>query len=252
MRVAIAGKGGSGKTTIAATLARLAGRSGATVVALDADSNPNLAAALGLPHERVVGALPAGLVSRKPDGPALTRPLDEVLDDTTADGPDGVRLAIMGMPAHAGEGCLCGAHATVSAVLADLGSRPGTTTIVDLEATPEHLSRGTARNVDVLLLVTEPYYRSLETARRLAHLAAELPIPRIAAVANKVRSEEERDVVAEFCARHGIELAAAVPWSDAAIEADLSGLALLDHAPDDPVVEGIGALAAALADAPVA
>jgi CO dehydrogenase maturation factor len=243
VRIAMAGKGGAGKTTISATLARLLARSGGTVVGLDADSNPNLATALGLPEDQIVGALPSALVSRRQDGPALTESIEAVLEAYTTAGPDGVRIALMGMPAHAGEGCLCSAHATISAVLADLGDHRDVTTIVDLEASPEHLSRGTARHVDVLALVTEPYYRSLETTRRLARLASELPIPRITAVANKVRSADEASAVAEFCRRHEIDLLGTVPWSADVVDADVARVPLLDSAPDGEVVAAIAELA---------
>lgn len=243
MRVAVAGKGGAGKTTLSASLARLAGRSGIGVVAVDADSNPNLMAALGIERDRAgtASALAPSIVSRRFGGPALSEPLDSVLDRFALMGPDGVRVALMGMPAHADQGCLCGAHATVSAVLDDLGNHPELLTIVDLEASPEHLSRGTARHVDALLLVTEPYYRSLETVRRLASLAAELPIPRVAVVANKVRSPADSEAVAEFCARHSLELAGAIPWSDEVVQADLDGVPAIHRA--EGVVDAISGIA---------
>lgn len=227
MRVAVAGKGGAGKTTIAATLARLAARDGGPVLALDADSNPNLAIALGLAPDTEVPTLPPGIVSRRFDGPALRTSLDEVVDTHTVAGPDGVRLALMGMPTHAEEGCMCAAHATVAAVLADAGAPPRVT-VLDLEASPEHFSRGTARHVDALLLVAEPYYRSLETVRRMAELAAQLPIPRIGVVANKLRSDDDRDAIAAFCERHELELLAAVPWSDEVLDADRARTPVVD------------------------
>lgn len=248
MRLALAGKGGVGKTTLSATIARLVARTGTPVVAIDADSNPNLAAALGMLDvpERDAGFLPLGLVSRRPTGPALTEPVDDVLDQHALVGADGVRLIRMGQPAHADEGCLCSAHATVSAVLADLGARDEALTIMDLEASPEHLSRGTARHADVLLMVTEPYYRSLETIRRLAALAAELAIPTVGVLANKVRSDADHEAVAEFCDRHELHLVAAIPWSDAVLDADGRREALLDAAPDGSVARAVQALIAEL------
>lgn len=238
MRIAIAGKGGAGKTTVAATLARLLAREAAPVVAIDADSNPNLAAALGVGREpQTVSALPTTLVSRRLQGPALTEPVDAVVDRYALQGPDGVRVLLMGMPAHAEEGCLCAAHATVSAVLGDLGTRPDIVALVDMEASPEHLSRGTTRHVDSLLLVTEPYYRSLETVRRLAVLARELPIPHIAVVANKVRSPADAEAIAAFCDRHGLDLLGEVPWSDAVVEADRAAIPLIE-VPDGHEVVG--------------
>ncbi|CAN5548902.1 carbon monoxide dehydrogenase accessory protein CooC [soil metagenome] len=245
MRVALAGKGGAGKTTTAATLARLLARGGDPVVAVDADSNPNLALALGLDRERAraVASLPPELVSRRLDGHRLTEPLETVLDRYATDGPDGVRVLAMGMPAHAEEGCLCAAHATVSALLGDLGDRPDWQTVVDLEASPEHLSRGTARHADVLLLIAEPYYRALEAVRRLARLAAELPIPRVAVVANKLRTTADADAVAQFCDRHDLELAGGIPWSDAVVAADGAGVPLIEDDPDGDVVAAVGRLA---------
>jgi CO dehydrogenase maturation factor len=248
MRVALAGKGGAGKTTIAATLARVEARRGGRVLAVDGDSNPNLAAALGIQAARAgaSGFLPASLVSRRLRGPALTVPVEEVVDRHAIPGPDGVRLLLMGMPAHADEGCLCAAHATVSALLGDLAHRADAVTVVDMEASPEHLSRGTTRHVDVLLLVAEPYYRSLETIRRLAALAAELPIPRVAVVANKVRSAAEAKAVMEFCQRHQLEPVAEVAWSDEVVEADRAGVPLLDAAPLGSTVAAISQLASRL------
>lgn len=248
MRVAVAGKGGAGKTTIAATLARLEARRGVPVIAVDGDSNPNLAAALGIDPRRaaLAASLPASLVSRRLQGPALALPVEEALERHALAAPDGVRLVLMGMPAHAEEGCLCAAHATVSALLGDLGTQPGTLTVVDMEASPEHLSRGTTRHADALLLVAEPYYRSLETVRRLVTLARELPIPQVAVLANKVRSPVEADAVAAFCDRHGLDHLGQVPWSEEVVEADLAGVPLLDAAPEGAAVTAIAQLATRL------
>ncbi|MEO7555531.1 MAG: ArsA-related P-loop ATPase [Acidimicrobiales bacterium] len=251
MRVAIAGKGGSGKTTISATLARLAARRGHGVVAIDADSNPNLASALGFAEGGPTIDLPHDAVSRRPDGPRLTLPLEHVLDAHSRPGPDGVRLATMGEPSHAGAGCLCSAHAVVSALLADLGERPSMLTVIDLEGTPEHLSRGTARHADLLLLVAEPYFRSLEAVRRLATLAAELDVPRIAVVANKLRRDGDAEAIAELSARLDLSVIGGVPFSLEVLDADAVHQPLLDVAPSSDVVVAIGALLdEVLAEAP--
>lgn len=250
MRIALAGKGGAGKTTIAATLARVTARAGARVVAIDADSNPNFGTALGIDRARLAGAppLPASLVSRRLDGPALNVPVGQVIRDHGLPGPDGVDLLCMGAPAHAGEGCLCSAHATVSAVLADLDAHPDTVAVVDMEASPEQLSRGTVRHADVLLLIAEPYFRSLETIRRLAVLGGELSIGRVAVVANKLRSSADGAAIAEFCSRHGLTLWSEVPFSDEVVEADLRAVPLLDAAPEGPVASAVATLAARLGE----
>ena len=245
LRLAVAGKGGAGKTTVSATLARLAARQGRRVLVIDGDSNPNVAVALGCDRELAAGIrpLPTGLVSRRLNGAALVEPVTTVIERHALTAPDDVAVMLMAMPAHADEGCLCSAHATVSAMLADVGNQGDFVSVLDLEASPEHLSRGTTRHVDALLLVVEPYYRSYETARRMALLAAELPIPRVGVVANKLRTDEDRDAISEFCDRHGLELVANLPWSDRVLDADRAGRALIDYDPEGPVVTAVAELA---------
>ena len=244
MRLAVAGKGGAGKTTVSATLARLAARSGQSVVAVDADANPNLAPALGVPPEVAarLGAVPPALVSRRIGGAGLLEPIDDVLERYAVPAPDGVRLLGMGAPAHADEGCLCSAHAVVSALLEDLGAADRFV-VVDMEASPEHLSRGTVRHVDAVCLVAEPYYRSLETVRRMATLVAELPVERVVVVANKVRTPSDGEAIEEFCLRHAFELAGTIPWSDEVVAADRARVPVVDWPAAEPVVTAVAALA---------
>lgn len=247
MRLAVAGKGGAGKTTLSATLARLAARAGRSVVAIDADANPNLAAALGMGPQAAaaLGPVPASLVSRRIGGPGLLEPVADVLDRYALAAPDGVRLLGMGSPAHADEGCLCSAHAVVSSLLEDLGAE-GRVVVVDMEASPEHLSRGTVRHVDVVALVAEPYYRSLETVRRMAALVDELAVQRLVVVANKVRSASDAEAIAEFCLRHELELAGTLPWSDDVLAADRERVPVVEWPATAPVVAAVAGVAAAL------
>ncbi len=247
MRLAVAGKGGAGKTTISATLARLAARSGRSVVALDADANPNLSVALGVAAEAALrlAPVPSSLVSRRIGGTGLTKPIDDVLDHYALTAPDGVRLLGMGAPAHADEGCLCAAHAVVSSLLEDLGSADRFV-VVDMEASPEHLSRGTVRHVDAVCLVAEPYYRSLETVRRMAALVAELPVSFVAVVGNKVRCPQDEVAIREFCDRHGFALAGIVPWSDEVVAADRARVPVVEWPPAHAVVAAVTALAGEL------
>ncbi len=106
MKVAIAGKGGSGKTSISGTLARILARRGRHVLAIDADSNPNLALTLGIPAEQMgsMPTLPRDLLRRTDSGTELTKTLDEVYASHSVTGPDGVRLLVMAHPQHAGTG----------------------------------------------------------------------------------------------------------------------------------------------------
>ncbi|HEV2123231.1 MAG TPA: hypothetical protein VGW38_10715 [Chloroflexota bacterium] len=115
-------------------------------------------------------------------------------------------------------------------------------TVVDMEASIEHLSRGTLRHVDTLLIVTEPYYRALETAGRTVRFARQLNIPHIYAVANKVRSAQDEQAIRDYCAAQELEVAAIVPFDEHVTEADRDGRALLDVAPDSAAVRAISQL----------
>src|SRR5262245_5869583 len=116
-------------------------------------------------------------------------------------------------------------------------------TVVDLEAGLEHLSRGTARHVDTLLLIAEPYFKSLEAAQRSFALAKDLGIVRIYMVANKVRSSRDEETVREFAGRHAVEVVGVVPFDPAVVEADERGVGVMDQAPDAASVVAIRRLA---------
>ena len=122
-------------------------------------------------------------------------------------------------------------------------------TVVDLEAGLEHLSRGTARHVHTLLVIGEPYFKSLETAGRSFTLARELGIDDVRMVANKVRSRQDEETMRAYAGRHGFPLAAVVPYDEAVMAADERGVALIDLQPDAPSVAAVRALANHLLDA---
>jgi CO dehydrogenase maturation factor len=115
--------------------------------------------------------------------------------------------------------------------------------ILDTEASPEHLARGTARYADAMLAVVEPYYKSLETGRRMAVLAKDLGLERVALVANKIRDERDLAAVEEFARANGLEIAGVIPFDDRMPDAEREGVAPLDFAPDTAAVAAIGELA---------
>ncbi len=119
---------------------------------------------------------------------------------------------------------MCGAHAAVRHLLGGM-QESNVITVIDMEAGLEHLSRGTDRHVDALLVVAEPYFKALETARRCVELGRELKIPRVAAVAIKFRSNRDLEVVRKYAASHNIEILAEVPYDDEILSADLAGSA---------------------------
>ncbi|HSD22746.1 MAG TPA: ArsA-related P-loop ATPase [Solirubrobacterales bacterium] len=250
MKLAIAGKGGSGKTSISGTLARLIARDGHTVLAIDGDTNPNLALTLGIPADRIndLPVLPTGLLERGDDGFELKKSLEELRSTHSVSGPDGVTLLVMAHPQEedAGSGCYCGMHATVRELIESATDADADVTLLDTEASPEHLTRGTAKYADVMLTVVEPYFKSLETGRRMAELARGLGLKRVLLVANKVRDENEQAAVDEFAAKHDLEIIATVPYDEKLLEAERAEAAPLDFAADAPAVEAIGGIARSL------
>ena len=243
MKLAVAGKGGSGKTSISGTMARLLAREGHSVLAIDGDSNPNLALTLGIPAEKMnsVPTLPRDLLRRTPEGPELTKTFEEVRSSHSLEGPDGVTLLVMAHPEpeEAGTGCLCGMHATVRTLIESAGEGDRDMTILDTEASPEHLTRGTAKYADVMVTVVEPYFKSLETGRRMAALANDLGLDRVVLVANKIRDERELEAVREFAAKHDLELGGTIPFDDHMPEAERAEKSPLDLDPAAPAVAAI-------------
>lgn len=134
-------------------------------------------------------------------------------------------------------------HATVRSLIESASALEQDVCILDTEASPEHLSRGTARHADAMCVVVEPYYKSLETGRRMAVLAKDLGLARVALIANKIRDEQELAAVREFAGQHALEIAGVVPYDDNMPQAERAGAAPLDFAPNAPAVAAIGELA---------
>jgi CO dehydrogenase maturation factor len=256
MRIAIAGKGGTGKTTIAGTLARALARAGdREVLAIDADTNPNLASVLGITRERAeeIVTLPRNLMERRTQEDGSVKQFfvgdaEAIVDEFGVVGPDDVRLMVMGKVGHAGSGCLCSAHASVRGFLGEIASKPTSDrhVIVDMEAGLEHLSRGTGRHVSRIVAVLEPYYRSMETARNVASLARDLGVTDVVVVANKVRDEADRAAISDFCRAHDMRLVGEVPFDSELAAVERRGRAPIDDAPDSPAVRAIRDLATTL------
>lgn len=246
MKIATVGKGGSGKTTLAGTLARVLASEGKRLLAIDGDPNPNLALTLGLTPkqaDRIVSIPPSIMEIREAEGQRrleMTLPPDELMSRYAVSAPDGISLIVMGKPpdGSAGSGCMCASHRAVRGLIQEM-SALSEHTITDMEAGLEHLKRGTARNVDVMLIVAEPYYRSLEAAVRTFRLAQELKIPHIYVVANKVKDAADRAAIQEFCDKHGMPVIGTVLLESAFAEAERSGRAPVDFAPDSA---GVGAV----------
>ncbi len=236
MKLAVAGKGGVGKTTISAWLARLLAAKGKRVIAIDADPVPSLASALGIEnaHDIVPINKMDQLISERTGAPVGSMGAMFKLNPTVDDLPKklsiedhNVRLLVTGTIEVAGSGCACPQSVFIKALLRHLVLYEDDAVVLDMEAGVEHLGRATAMGVDVMFVVVEPGRRSVSAARHIAKLAAQIGVKKVLAVANKVRSEEDEQAIAK--ALGDIELAAAVRYDSGLVDSDLAGEAAALH-----------------------
>lgn len=264
MRLATVGKGGSGKTTIAGTLTRILSEDGIKVLAIDGDPNPNLALTLGINRDDAnkIKSVPPNLMTLKKDADGnvlkladgtsqleMTMTPDQLINQYAAKAPGDIRLVMIGAPpdGSAGSGCMCASHRAVRGMITEMTDY-GTHTVTDMEAGLEHLKRGTVRNVDMMLIVAEPYYRSLEAASRVWALAGELEVPLIYVVANKVRNADDKQAIEEYCEKHGMPILGLVPNEEKFIEAERRAMSPFDFAPDCEGTKAIREMAQKIAE----
>jgi CO dehydrogenase maturation factor len=131
----------------------------------------------------------------------------------------------------------------VRSIVGEIVSEATDLTLMDMEASIEHMSRGTVRHIDKLLVVVEPYYRALETAGRIVPLARGLGIDRIYAVANKIRSREDEEAVQHYCGNHDLSVIAMIPFDESVLEADRAGRAVIDYDVSSPIVTELSQVA---------
>ncbi len=222
MKIGVVGKGGVGKTTVSALLARNLQARGRRVLAVDTDSNPNLGLSLGLDPDQTeaVPTVPRSIIV----GSRGDLTIEELMADYAVPTPVGVSVMSALRVTEAGAGCTCGGHATVRSLLAEALDTELDDTIIDMEAGIEHLSRsgGTLAHADVLVLVVEPSRKAVITAQRTIGLARELGIAAWIGVGNKV-AEDQQELLEQLCEEHDVPLDVILPSSHFLLAADRLG-----------------------------
>jgi CO dehydrogenase maturation factor len=235
MKIAISGKGGVGKTLLAALLSKIFAESGYSVIAIDADPDANLAATLGFPHPEKITPISemSDLIEERTGArPGKSAPyfkLNPKVDDIPekyAHRLDGIRLMRMGNVKPGGSGCYCPENALLKTLLAHLLVARKEVVILDMEAGIEHLGRGTAGAVDALIVVVEPGRRSIETAFSIKQLASELGLKKLAVVGNKIRSQSDKDFLVSSLP--GFKFLGFIPYDQAIVDADLANRPVLE------------------------
>jgi CO dehydrogenase maturation factor len=204
LKIAITGKGGVGKTTVAAVLARLYAAEGRRVLAVDVDPDANLGLALGMSEAEVGAITPvcrmneliAERTGSESDGLGKFFKINPKVDDIPdrfAVEKNGVKLLVMGTVETGGGGCVCPEHVVLKRLLSHLIIQRDEVVVMDMEAGIEHLGRGTASMVDRFIVVVEPGSRSLQTYHLVKKLAADLGVRQVSVVANKVRGAEDEE-----------------------------------------------------------
>jgi len=234
MKLAISGKGGVGKTLLAASLSKIFAESGYAVIAIDADPDANLAATLGFPDPESITPVSEmkELIEERTGtragqaAPYFTlNPKVDDIPEKYAKRLNGIRLMRMGSVKGGGAGCYCPESALLKTLMAHLLVGTDEAVILDMEAGIEHLTRGTAGAVDKLIVVVEPGRRSIETAASIHKLASDLGIRNLAAVGNKVRSDADKDFMRS--ALPDFEFLGFIPYDQAITDADLANRSVL-------------------------
>ncbi len=235
MKLAVSGKGGVGKTTFSALLIRSLNAQGKHVLAIDADPDANLAAALGIPDaEKIIpiAEMKTLIFERTEARPGsiggffkLNPKVDDLPDALSAK-LENIKLMRLGGVQKGGSGCICPESTLLRALITHIVLARDEVVVMDMEAGIEHLGRATASAVDKLIVVVEPGRRSLDTAEHINKLASEIGLKKVAVVGNKIRNKNDE----KFLRAHldAFEFLGFIPYDDALIEADLEGVSPFD------------------------
>jgi CO dehydrogenase maturation factor len=235
--ILVAGKGGTGKTLISALLVRNQIKHG-SVFAIDADPDSNLPEALGVEIAKTVGDVRESALEPKSRlTENRTTPAEKIMEQGIMEAiveRKGFDLLVMGR--SEGEGCYCVVNHILRSVI-DSQARNYDTIIIDSEAGLEHISRRTARDVDVMLVVSDASVKGIATARRVKEIAAELRIDfgHTVLLANKI-TEQTREIIAGHVKKEGLELLGFIPFDLNVSELDALGKPIWELPADSPVM----------------
>ena len=237
MKIAITGKGGTGKTTAAGIIAHCFKDGGYDVLAVDADPDANLASSLGLPPEISEKIKPISQQRQliKERTGANPRQFGQLfkLNPKVSDIPDefcvkfqGIKLLVMGTVRSGGEGCACPENVLLKNLLSELILHRKEVIVVDMEAGIEHLGRATAKSIDRMLIVVEPGLRSIQTAHTILKMGKDIGVPSFAILGNKVRSDQQgKWITHQF---PGNMILGVIPYDESIQNADLLGKSLVE------------------------
>lgn len=257
MKIAVSGKGGTGKTFVAGTLASRFAAAGHPVIAIDADPSPNLALTLGLSPEDAAKIIPvaenAQLIRLKTGTEysgvfRLTFTVEDIIGNHAVATPSGAHLMVMGTVRSMGSGCTCPAHSVVRALLRHLIVERGEIVILDMDAGIEHLGRGTAEHVDILLVVSDANRKSLEVAGTISRMAKDSAIRQVGLVGNRIAGPEHEKAVREFAEHNGIPVIGMIPFDQQVADNGITG-APVDESRSAAILE-IARIAASLGNGP--
>ena len=231
MKIAVTGKGGVGKTTIAAVLSRLYADEGKKVFAVDVDSDANLGLALGFPEETLESIIPISKMRRlieertgadKSNTFYKVNPKVDDIPETYGKEYKGVRLLLLGTVETAGGGCVCPENVMLKRIINNLVLHRDDIVILDMEAGLEHMGRGTTEGMDQFIVVIEPGARSVQTYRNVKRLAEGLGVKAVKVVANKIRNEADEEFVKSRIPAE--DLLGFIHYNTEVIEADREGV----------------------------
>ncbi|MHA1338390.1 MAG: nucleotide-binding protein [Promethearchaeota archaeon] len=249
MKIAVSGKGGVGKTFIAGTLARFFARD-FSVLAIDNDPSMNLIYSLGMDPElrkkitpiaemnklikerTTIAGADSGIYNANPT-------VSDIPDKFKIIGPDNIKLLVLGTIETPSSGCFCAPNALIRALLGELILRRDEVVIIDFEAGLEHLGRGTSKGLDIMLIVTQAYKKSLDLSEKILNLCKKMEMKNIYIVGNNIANEKSKNAINDWAEKHNVEVIALIPHDPKIEECEFESNAPYDFAYDSPAVKEI-------------